>query len=99
MLVTHSDILFAGNKAWGDKDLFRLAFALSGNSDSYYQARQPSSVQLASQCYVGKFVLYAELQNACAGLGSPCGTLSVHNPKFKRSEGIIATVLRECSVV
>eukprot|EP00891_Asterochloris_glomerata_P007643 jgi/Astpho2/7643/Aster-x0328 len=38
MLATHSDIMFQ-HGAHGDKDQFRLAFALSGNPDSYYQCK------------------------------------------------------------
>ena len=70
MLVTHSGIMFSGNEAWGDKDLFRLAFALSGNPDSYHQVSQSASVQPVAHGFTRRFMVCTEVPSACAGLGS-----------------------------
>ena len=68
MLATHSDIMFQ-HGAYGDKDQFRLAFALSGNSDSYYQVGQPDFLQMHTVQGLGPLCVHtlSKLQQSTSG--------------------------------
>ena len=94
MLATHSDIMFQ-HGAHGDKDQFRLAFALSGNPDSYYQVCQLISVQLHLN-------VHAEcgMHKTTEGMCKAQPTLIAHSIQVAAStEAISAEELTECNVV